>query len=68
LKVFRQSLNYLKNNVGSAYLAEPSVASAIAEGQLFYVEDAPIFERKAYAIYHQDNEKADLIQMLIKDL
>jgi DNA-binding transcriptional LysR family regulator len=64
----RIALNYLKNNVGSAYLAEPSVASAIAGGELFYVKDAPIFERKAYAIYHQENEKADLIQILIKDL
>jgi DNA-binding transcriptional LysR family regulator len=64
----RIALNYLKNNIGSAYLAEPAVASEIAEGQLFYVKDAPVFERKAYAIYHQENEKIDLIQTLIQDL
>lgn len=64
----RIALNYLKNNIGSAYLAEPAVAAAVAQGQLFFIEDAPIFERKAYAIYHQDNEKIELIQMLIADL
>jgi DNA-binding transcriptional LysR family regulator len=64
----RIAINYLKNNIGSAYLAESAVASAITEGQLFYVKDAPVFERKAYAIYHQENEKVDLIQKLIEDL
>jgi DNA-binding transcriptional LysR family regulator len=64
----RIAFNYLQNNTGSAYLAEPVVASAVAAGQLFYVKGAPIFERKAYAIYHQENEKIDLIQTLISDL
>ena len=61
----RIAINYLKYNRGSAYLAEPAVAAAVDNGRLFYVEGAPIFERKAYAIYHQENEKVDLIQNII---
>ena len=61
----RIAINYLKYNRGSAYLAEPAVAAAVENGRLFYVDGAPIFERKAYAIYHQENEKVDLIQNII---
>jgi len=58
----------LKRNRGSAYLAEPAVAAAVEQGQLFYIKGAPVFERKAYAIYHQENEKIDLIQNIIRVL
>lgn len=64
----RIAFNYLKSNRGSAYLAEPAVAPAIAARELFYVTGAPIFERKAYAIYHQENEKVGLIQNIIATL
>ena len=64
----RIAVNYLKSNRGSAYLAEPAVAAAVAAGELFYVKDAPTFERKAYAIYHQENEEIDLIQNIIATL
>jgi len=64
----RIAFNYLKNNPGCAYLAEPAVNEAVADGELHYVKGAPIFERKAYAIYHQENEKIDLIQNIIRTL
>jgi DNA-binding transcriptional LysR family regulator len=64
----RIAFEYLKQNTGCAYLAEPVVEQAVQRKELFYVPKAPIFQRKAYAIYHQENEKADSIQSLIKDL
>jgi len=59
---------YLQDNPGSAYLAETFIAGAIEKEELHLVPEAPIFERKAYAIYHQENDKADLIQTLISPL
>jgi len=64
----RIAFEYIKRNKGTAYLAEPVVESSLTSGELFLVNNAPSFERKAYAIYHQENEKADLIQNLISSL
>jgi len=64
----RIAFEYLKTNPGSAYLAEPVVAASVQSGELFEVKEAPSFERRAFAIYHQENDKADLIQTLIADL
>lgn len=58
----------LKRSSGYAYLAEPAVQNSIDNGELFYVPDTPIFKRKAYAIFHDGNEKFELIQELIEDL
>ncbi len=49
---------------GFAYLAEPAVQESIDNGELFFVPNTPIFKRKAYAIYHLESEKLDLIQEL----
>ncbi|MFT7527493.1 MAG: DNA-binding transcriptional LysR family regulator [Arenicella sp.] len=64
----RIAFEYLKQCSGSAYLAEPAIVDAIANKELFYVPNAPVFERKAYGIYHKENEKADLVQRLISEL
>ncbi|MFT5656452.1 MAG: DNA-binding transcriptional LysR family regulator, partial [Arenicella sp.] len=64
----RIAFEYLKQCSGSAYLAEPAIEEAIKNKELFYVPHAPVFERKAYGIYHKENEKADLVQRLINDL
>jgi len=64
----RIAFNYLKRHRGSAYLAEPFVEPFVQAGELFYVNDAPIFERKAYSIYHQENAKVNLIQSIISEL
>ena len=59
---------YLRRNKGSAYLAEPLVEEAISTRELYFVPKAPVFERTAYAVYHKDNEKAGLLQRLLKIL
>ena len=59
---------HLKRAKGYAYLAETMVQDSIDAGELFYVPDMPVFRRKAYAIYHQDNEKSDLIHELVEPL
>ena len=64
----RIAFEYLKQNTGSAYLAEPVIKDSINAEELFYVPKAPVFERKAYAIYHQENDKLDLIQRTIEGL
>ena len=64
----RIALQHLKRAKGFAYLAEPAVQSSVDSGELFYVPNTPIFKRKAFAIYHQDNDKLGLIQELIESL
>lgn len=61
----RIAFEFLRKNPGSAYLAEPVVADPIANGELFYVPDAPVFKRRAYAIYHSENDRQDLIRSLL---
>lgn len=51
LPLGRIAQDYLLNCGGSAYLAEPTVETDIAQGLLFRVEDAPIIHRPAYGLY-----------------
>ena len=64
----RIASEYLKQNRGCAYLAEPAIKNAVEESTLFNVPNAPVFKRQAYAIYHQENVRAELIQGLISSL
>lgn len=64
----RIAFEHLKRTNGYAYLAETSVNDSIADKELFYVPNTPIFHRQAYAIYHQENEKSELIHELVKPL
>lgn len=64
----RIALEQLKRSDGFAYLAEPAVQPSVTNGQLFYVPNTPVFKRQAFAVYHQENEKTDLIQKLIENL
>lgn len=64
----RIALEHLKRGKGYAYLAEPAVRESIKAGQVHYVPNSPVFRRKAFAIYHLENEKADLIEELVKGL
>lgn len=61
----RIAFNFIMHNGGSAYLAEPMFSEYIEQGKLHLVEDAPTFERTAYAIYHLDNDKKELIVQLL---
>lgn len=64
----RIALEFMLNCGGSAYLAEPMVAPYLDEGRLYHVEDAPVIERTAYAIYNRQNEKAELIEQLLDEV
>ena len=50
----------------SAYLAEPLVAQAISDGALLPVADAPVMERRIYAIYRQDTDRQAFIRPLLE--
>lgn len=41
-------------------------AHAVMQGSLHIVEDAPVFQRTAYAIYHKDSEKKETVAQLIE--
>jgi DNA-binding transcriptional LysR family regulator len=64
----RIALEHLKRGSGYAYLAENTVADLVKKKELHYVPNAPVFERSAYALYHQENPKLELIQRLVKSL
>lgn len=64
----RIAQQYIKKVDGYAYLAETAVQQSVDDGELFYVPNTPSFKRKAYAIYHQDNEQSALIQELLEHL
>nr|WP_086938555.1 HTH-type transcriptional regulator HdfR [Thaumasiovibrio occultus] len=57
----RTALNFITSNGGIAYLPTPVAATALAEGQCFVVEDAPVMEHSLYMVWHQDNEKSEII-------
>lgn len=61
----RIAFDFMMQHGGSAYLAEPMYADSVSRGQFHVIEDAPVFERTAYAIYHKDNDKKELIRKLI---
>lgn len=59
---------HLKRTKGYAYLAENMVQESIDTGDLHYVPNTPVFRRKAYAIYHQESDKSELIHELVEPL
>lgn len=61
LPLGRIALEYILNCGGSAYLAEPMVNTAIEEGLLYEVKDAPIIERPAYALFSVNSDQEDTI-------
>ena len=64
----RIAFNFITHRGGSAYLAEPMARECIEKGKLHLVEDAPIFQRTAYAIYHEGNDKKDFILQRVKSI
>ena len=57
----RIAFNFILHYGGGAYLAEPMCSEFIAQGKLHLVEDAPAFQRTAYAVYHEGNDKKAFI-------
>ena len=62
----RIAYDFLADQGGSAYLAEPMYEEAVQQGSLHLVEDAPPFERTAYAVYQKNNSKKALIAGLLE--
>jgi len=62
LPLGRIAQDYLLSCGGSAYLAEPTVESAIADGELFQVSDAPVIDRPAFVLYSIDNKASSSTQ------
>ncbi len=60
------ALTHLLSIGGSAYLPARMVTDEIASGQLHIVQDAPTFERAAYAVYPVRSAKAGLIKQSLK--
>ena len=61
----RIAYEFILDRGGSAYLAEPMFEADVKHGRLHLVKDAPVFERTAYAVYHKNNNKRDLISQLV---
>ncbi len=47
------ALDYVLAEGGSGYFPEPVVAAQIAAGELFRVEDAPVYHTPIYAVFHE---------------
>lgn len=62
LPLGRIAQDYLLNCGGSAYLAESTAESAIAEGKLFRVKEAPVIERPAFALYSVGRAPSESVQ------
>lgn len=58
----RLAKDFILSQGGSAYLPEPMVTECIDNNTLFYVKDSPVIDRLAYAVYHPNNQKHDLIK------
>lgn len=53
---------------GAAYLAAPSVEEDLAHKRLFQVVDAPVVERKAYAVYAEATAQKALVTRALEAL
>ena len=59
--VGRLALGFLNNFGGAAYLPEAMVEEQLGKA-LFKVEDAPVIQKDAYAVYSQTSIKKDIIE------
>lgn len=62
----QMALGHLLELGGAAYLPRTMVETYLAEQVLFTVEDAPIIERHAYAVYPVRSAKHKLIQQALR--
>lgn len=62
LDLGRWAIEYLLIAGGSAYLAKPMVEDHIKRGELIEVDDAPVFTRKAFVVYHSYSKNLDCIE------
>lgn len=62
LPLGRVAQEYLLRHGGSAYLAEPAIAAALTTGELFKVQDAPVIERPAYALFSSETQPSTIVR------
>ncbi|TMX63114.1 HTH-type transcriptional regulator HdfR [Photobacterium damselae] len=62
----KMALDYLIGSGGVGYLPSLIVADAVANQQLFLVEDAPLMEQSLYLVWCDDNEKRELIDAIVE--
>ncbi|HEC15635.1 MAG TPA: LysR family transcriptional regulator [Sedimenticola sp.] len=58
----RIARSYILECGGSCYLARAMTEKYLEDGSLFRVQDAPVIERQAYAVYPADGERLALVQ------
>lgn len=58
----RMALEHILTRGGAAYLAETLARPALDSGRLFVVEDAPVMERQAFAVYDYTNGRLPAIE------
>ncbi|MDH3466405.1 MAG: LysR family transcriptional regulator [Gammaproteobacteria bacterium] len=59
------ALNFMLACGGAAYLSEQSVTPLLDNGRLYRVEDAPVIERSAFAVYPRRSQRLELIKQVI---
>lgn len=62
------ALDLLLKMGGSAYLSQRMVQSHVDQGRLFLVEDAPVIERFAFAVYSPRSQRLEAIRLLLAGL
>lgn len=58
----RVALSFILECGGSCYLPEPVVAEHLRSKQLFRVKDAPVIDRRVYAIYRSHGDRRAFIE------
>ena len=56
------ALDLMLETGGAAYMAQPMVQQQLLQEELFLVEDAPVIERSAFAIYRPGDEQKSYMQ------
>ncbi|WP_027858182.1 LysR family transcriptional regulator [Marinobacterium jannaschii] len=61
-------LDYILRYGGCGYFPERSIESLINQGKLFYIEDAPKFQRPVYMAYPKEPVDMELLEIAIETL
>ncbi len=61
-------LGHILQRGGSGYFLASMVTPLLADGKLFRVEDAPVFERPLYLVYQQETPAQDLLEVAVQGL
>lgn len=65
LATARLAFEYIKSLGGCAYLPMTMVNSSLKRKKLFHVQDTPVFERKAHAVYPVLSDRIELLDQVL---